>query len=98
MIAFSRTTLAVAAITMSLSSSALACLRLTGEVGQPNDAGRIGSLTATDNGVKTCEAVLYDSDRDACMFKTVEFILIFIISDLVYSLHLRLQTELRLYR
>ncbi|KAJ5573723.1 uncharacterized protein N7459_008150 [Penicillium hispanicum] len=57
--------LAVAAIAMSLSSSALACLHLTGYVGNANYfSDGYGNITAVDNGLKTCSGDIYSGDKN----------------------------------
>ena len=62
MVAFRPHGLAIAAIAMSLSSSALACLQIYGVVGYAysTESGTIGNITTVDNGVQTCQGDLYD--------------------------------------
>lgn len=64
MIAFSRNALAAVAITMSLSPSALACLRLYGTIYQ--------DFTAEDNGVNTCVGTIETGDNNLGMFPGCE--------------------------
>lgn len=64
MIAFSPKALAVVAITMSLSPSALACLRLYGTIYQ--------DFTAEDNGVVTCAGDIDTGDNNLGMFPGCE--------------------------
>lgn len=70
MLAFSSKALAVAAIALSLSSSALACLELSGTVGEAifEGSGSWGNILAIDNGYQTCSGELSEADGNVGMF------------------------------
>ena len=66
MIAFSPKALAVVAIAMSLSPTALACLRLYGTIYQ--------DFTAEDNGVVTCAGDIDTGDNNLGMVLAVNLV------------------------
>lgn len=69
--------LAIAAITINLSSSVSACLEITAYVGNGNyfSDGAYGNITTVDNDVQTCGGDIITGDQDiGSMFLYYDFL------------------------
>ena len=97
MIAFPPKALAASIVTLTLSSSALACLKLTGVISDNEDYdGQWGKLTAVDNGVQTCTGLIrtnHGNLREYLGYK-IHFLTMCQLTCSVFRLHKGLLPEL----
>lgn len=77
MLVFSPKALAMAAITMSLSSAALACVTITGTA-EYDGSDVSGNIATDDNGAQTCTGSIGDGDNNIGMFLTCEIHFLFL--------------------